>query len=204
MMSISVSTIPGPCCPLDFDLPVSDEIEVLRVVTERLEEQGIQYMLTGSVAMAWYAQPRQTRDIDIVIELPESKVDVIVSSFANDFYVDADVVREEARRLGMFNMIQDALIVKVDMILRKAGAYDVVAFERRRNVELVPGLGLSIISPEDLVIAKLRWAAQGESELQLRDVRNLLRSVEALDTTYLSQWASTLGVSALLETAGAN
>lgn len=40
------------------------------MVVERLEAAGIEYMLTGSVAMAWYAQPRQTRDIDIVVELP--------------------------------------------------------------------------------------------------------------------------------------
>jgi len=180
---------------------VSDEIEVLRIVVERLEAVGIAYMLTGSVSMAWYAQPRQTRDIDVVIELPESKVDVVVKSFSDDFYVDADVVRDETRRLGMFNMIQDALVVKVDMILRKAEPYDVAAFERRRRVELVPGLGLNIISPEDLVIAKLRWAARGESELQLRDVRNLLRSVEAIDTKYLAEWAPKLGVADLLERA---
>jgi hypothetical protein len=42
---------------------VSDEIEVLRMVVSRLEMVTIDYMLTGSVAMAWYAQPRQTRSV---------------------------------------------------------------------------------------------------------------------------------------------
>jgi hypothetical protein len=195
------SAVPESASSASILCSVSDEIEVLRIVVERLEAAGIAYMLTGSVSMAWYAQPRQTRDIDVVIELPESKVDVVVKSFSDDFYVDADVVRDETRRLGMFNMIQDALVVKVDMILRKAEPYDVAAFERRRRVELVPGLGLNIISPEDLVIAKLRWAARGESELQLRDVRNLLRSVEAIDSKYLAEWAPKLGVAYLLKKA---
>jgi hypothetical protein len=60
---------------------------------------------------------------------------------------------------------------------------------------------VSIISPEDLVLAKLGWAAQGESDLQIRDVRNLLRSVVHLDQGYLSEWAQKLGVRELFEKA---
>src|SRR3954463_4178392 len=103
-------------------------------------------MLTGSVAMAWYAQPRQTRDIDLVVELPQSRVTDFVQAFAADFYVDADAARDEVRRLGMFNMIQEALVVKVDVILRKADPYSREAFERRRTIEIVPGTHVSIIS----------------------------------------------------------
>jgi hypothetical protein len=178
---------------------VSDEIEVLRVVAERLGAAQVEYMLTGSVAMSWYAQPRQTRDVDIVVDLPAAKIGAVVDAFSADFYVDADVVRDEVKRRGMFNMIQDALVVKVDMILRKGGAHDAEAFRRRRLIEIAPGVRVSIIAPEDLILAKLAWAAQGESDLQLRDVRNLLRSVEDLDHTYLSTWARSLGVVDLLE-----
>jgi hypothetical protein len=193
--------IPNTASSARLRRSVSDEIEVLRAVAERLEAADIEYMLTGSVAMAWYAQPRQTRDIDIVVELPESKVDAVLKSFTDDFYVDADVVRQEVRRRGMFNMIENARIVKVDMILRKPTPYASAAFGRRRRVELVPGLPISIISPEDLVLAKLQWGAQGESDLQLRDVRNLVHSVQDLDATYLSERASELGVTSLLERA---
>ena len=43
---------------------MSDELEVLAQVTGRLEEAGIAYMLSGSMALNHYAQPRMTRDID--------------------------------------------------------------------------------------------------------------------------------------------
>ncbi len=180
---------------------MSEELEVLRIVVDRLKTAGVDYMLTGSVAMAWYAQPRQTRDIDIVVDLPQFKVGTIVDSFSPDFYVDADMVRDEVHRHGMFNMIQDASVVKVDMIIRKPDPYGSEAFGRRRSVELAPGLTLDIISPEDLVLAKLAWAREGESDLQLRDIRNLLRSVRDLDQPYVSRWANQLGLSALLEKA---
>jgi len=177
---------------------VSEEIGVLRTVVVRLESAAIEYMLTGSVAMAWYAQPRQTRDIDVVVELPESKVELLVKAFSPDFYLDAETVRQEVLRRGMFSMIQETLVMKVDMILRKSDPYATGAFQRRRPIELVTGLSLTIISPEDLILAKLRWAAEGESDLQLRDVRNLVGAVENLDRAYLWGWASQLGVDRLL------
>jgi N-acyl-D-aspartate/D-glutamate deacylase len=40
------------------------ELEVLEDVCARLEKARIEYMLTGSMAMTYYAQPRMTRDID--------------------------------------------------------------------------------------------------------------------------------------------
>jgi hypothetical protein len=48
---------------------VSDQIEVLKLVTGRLDAAGIGYMVTGSLALSHYAQPRMTRDIDLVVAL---------------------------------------------------------------------------------------------------------------------------------------
>ena len=47
---------------------MSEELEVLRIVAERLGQAGIAYMVTGSVAMNHYAVPRMTRDIDLVVD----------------------------------------------------------------------------------------------------------------------------------------
>ena len=48
---------------------MTEELEVLRIITGRLESAGIGYMVTGSIAMNYYAVPRMTRDIDVVVEL---------------------------------------------------------------------------------------------------------------------------------------
>jgi hypothetical protein len=45
---------------------------------------GIPYMLTGSMAMSYYAQPRMTRDIDIVVALAASDIDTVVRLFEPD------------------------------------------------------------------------------------------------------------------------
>jgi len=54
------------------DQGASDRIEViqeLKGIISRLEEAGIDYALCGGLAMAVYAMPRATLDIDLMIQV---------------------------------------------------------------------------------------------------------------------------------------
>lgn len=153
-------------------------------------------MLTGSMAANFYTTPRMTRDIDLVIELREADVERVVTLFQDEYYVDRDMVEQAVRSRSMFNMIHNALVVKVDCVVRKDSAYRREEFSRRRRV-LIDGEPVTIVAPEDLILSKLEWAKDGHSQLQLDDVRNLLRSVEDIDRTYLNQWVDRLGLAAL-------
>jgi hypothetical protein len=55
-----------------------------------------------------------------------------------------------------------------------------------------------LVTAEDLLLSKLVWAAESHSEMQLQDVRNLIRSVGDLDWTYIERWADELTVGELL------
>ncbi len=55
-----------------------------------------------------------------------------------------------------------------------------------------------LVAAEDLLLSKLVWAAESHSEMQLHDVRNLVRSVTDLDWTYIERWAEELTVGELL------
>ena len=90
-------------------------------------------------------------------------------------------------------MIHNALVVKVDCVVRKETEYRREEFARRRAVS-VAGQWIFIVSPEDLILSKLDWAKESRSQMQLDDVRNLLRSVQGLDTEYLNRWADRLGL----------
>ena len=65
----------------------------------------------------------------------------------------------------------------------------------------IGGHPLWIVSPEDLILSKLAWAKTSRSEMPLRDVRQLLRSVATIDWTYLDDWAANLLVTDLLREA---
>lgn len=177
---------------------MSEELEVLKMVTECLKEAGIPYMVTGSIASNFYAVPRMTRDIDIVIELKPPDVEKIYRIFSTDFYIDKDVVKNEVARRGMFNIIHNEYVIKVDFIVRKDTEYRQKEFHRRRPIQ-VEGRELFLVAPEDLILSKLEWAKESHSDMHLKDVKSILGSVEDLDYDYLQKWAAELGLSDLFQ-----
>ena len=172
-----------------------DELEVLKIVSERLETAHIPFMLTGSFAMAYYGQPRMTRDLDLVVYLGEEDVHGIVATFSPDFYINPDDVRAAILTQRLFNLMHSATGIKVDLIVRKSAEYRKVEFARRQPVA-IGGVKTWIVSREDLILSKLVWAEDTKSELQRRDVKNLLD--ETVDREYLSLWADRLGVTDIL------
>lgn len=175
---------------------MTEELEVLDIIARRLENAGIPYMVTGSFAANYYAVPRMTRDIDLVVELAAGDVDRFCALFERDFYLDRDAVRGAVAERGVFNLIHQAHVVKVDCIVRKDTEYRQTEFARQRRAS-IEGHGLAIVAPEDLIISKLDWMRETRSAVQLSDVRNLLGSVPDLDRQYLAHWTERLGLGAL-------
>jgi hypothetical protein len=176
---------------------MSEQLEVLKLVAERLERVGIAYMISGSIALSYYAEPRLTRDIDMVVELRSDDAERLTDLFAADFYIDTEAVRDAIARQGMFNVIHYESVMKVDFIVRKDTPYRQEEFLRRCAIG-VEGMRLWVVTAEDLVLSKLVWAAESRSEMQLQDVRNLMTAVTTLDWTYIEHWADELTVAELL------
>lgn len=175
---------------------MTEELQVLKIISERLESSQVSFMLTGSFALGYYGKPRMTRDLDFVVALMERHVGGLVKAFSPDFYIDEDDARTAIRSQRMFNLMHLATGIKVDLIVRKDTEYRQVEFARRKPVQLA-SISTWIASREDLILSKLVWAREAKSELQLRDVRTLLH--DTVDWPYLKEWAPKLGVSKLLE-----
>jgi hypothetical protein len=173
---------------------MENEIDVIRDIAGKLASVGIDYMLTGSLAMNYYAQPRMTRDIDIVVALEANDTDTITRLFNLDYYVAREAVSEAIAHQSIFNLIHQESVIKVDCIVRKDSDYRRLEFERRRAV-LIRDFTIWIVSKEDLIISKLYWAQDSHSELQLRDVKNLLAT--GYDDHYLEKWTQALGLDSL-------
>lgn len=172
------------------------ELDILRDVSRRLESARIAFMLTGSVAMNYYAQPRMTRDIDLVVALGGTHAESFVRLFESEYYVDRRAVADAIAQRSMFNLIHNETIIKVDCIVLKSDAYRQEEFARRRQISL-GDFQTWIVSREDLILSKLHWAKDSKSELHLRDVKNLLGP--DCDAVYLCSRASALGVDGLLK-----
>lgn len=172
------------------------EIEILKQVCGKLDNAGIAYMLTGSFAANFYATPRMTRDIDIIIEIQKDDVDKVFRCFQKDFYIDRDAINEAIKYQDMFNIIHNELAFKIDFIIRKDVEYRRTEFQRKKRVPL-DDTEIWIVSPEDLIISKLYWAKDSLSEMQLKDVKNLLLSMRELDSQYILDWIDKLNLAAV-------
>ncbi len=166
-------------------------LDLLQRVCRLLDESNIPYMISGSIAMNIYTIPRMTRDIDIVVELSLERVDEFTDLFP-DCYFNKDAIEDEIKRKGIFNIIDHNTGFKMDFIIRKDTEYFRLAFERRqRIIEL--DTELSVISLEDLIIAKIIWIQQYQSEKQILDIENLLLDPDK-DMNYITKWCNNLNL----------
>lgn len=171
------------------------ELDLLLDVARRLEEAGLGYMLTGSMALNHYAQPRMTRDIDFVIALLIQDLETLPRIFGDEFYFSPEAAREAVLNQSCFNVIHHESLIKIDFMIRKPEDYRLVEFERRQRIT-VQGSSLWIVSKEDLILSKLDWARESQSERQLTDVENLLAT--GADLEYLKTWSQKLNLTAML------
>ena len=173
--------------------------KLLKAVIGVLDQARIQYMVTGSVASSMQGEPRSTHDIDMVIAIQESKAHELSEAFPPpDFYLDENSILDALKNQSMFNLINSKAGDKVDFWVFTDDPFDRSRFSRRISVDFM-GIQMQVSSPEDTILAKLRWAKlSGGSEKQFTDA---LRVYEVqygqLDVNYLEDWANKLNVQSL-------
>lgn len=160
-------------------------IETLRDFVSKADMLGIQYMVTGSFAMSAYGEIRTTRDIDIVVELEKGKAKHFARIFSDNYYVSEQSVDRAISNRSMFNVISQEFGGKLDIIVRKNTDFGQTSFERRFKAK-VSGFEFWTTTKEDLILAKLDWAKDTKSEMQIRDIANLTSS--EYDSGYVSEW----------------
>lgn len=165
----------------------------LSLIVRALKDAEIPFMLTGSLAAAFYGAPRATQDVDLIIESQPANIRRFVHTLkAAGLYADLEAALTALRTGGQFNVIDSTTGWKADLIVRKTRSFSETEFNRRQRQELL-GVEIALTTLEDLLIAKLEWSELGDSELQRRDIRELLELAgESLDEVYLNRWLDAL------------
>jgi hypothetical protein len=167
--------------------------ELLQKIIEVFEKLSISYLVTGSVASMAYGEPRLTNDIDIVADIHLFHIPGLIAAFPNeDYYIDAEMIKDAIHQVGQFNIIHPSSGLKVDVILKRDIPFDQSRFRRIRKI--YPGLyPADFASPEDVIIKKMEYYKLGGSEKHLRDIAGIFKiSGEAIDSEYISRWAADL------------
>lgn len=184
----------------------NDLLGALLPVAEALDRLGVGWYVGGSVASGAFGEFRATNDVDVVADLHVPDAEPLVAALGEDYYADLDAIRSAILRRASFSAVHYGTMLKIDVFVMRARAYDRQALGRRvmRRVGPADAASIPLASPEDVILAKLEWfrAGGGISERQWRDVQGVLRvQSTGIDVTYLRSWAAELGVQDLLERA---
>ena len=168
---------------------------LLRSVVAALDESGVPFMLTGSLAAAFYGAGRATLDIDLVIDPNPVQLRSLVQRLEGQgAYVSQEAADEALADRSMFNVVDTETGWKADLIVRKRRLYSETEFARRQVADF-EGTRLYVATVEDVILSKLEWAKLGNSARQLEDVSALLRiHAGRLDSPYLERWVAALEV----------
>ena len=174
---------------------------LIRRVIQTLEDLGIEYMVTGSVASSLQGEPRSTHDIDLVVVLQRSTIQKLIDAFPPpDFYLSEASILDAIDTEDMFDIIDTNEGDKIDFWMLTDEPFDQSRFSRKYT-EDVMGFSLQVSSPEDTILAKLKWAQlSGGSEKQFADALRVYEiQYGKLDLDHLTNWATVLDVELALK-----
>ena len=178
---------------------MTSQASFLQILIEKLNQEGIEYMLSGSYSSSLHGLPRATNDADIIIAASEEKLTAFIQSLGDDYYVNKDAALEALRNHAMFNVIDIHNSFKADFIIRKDRPFSREEFQRRQ-ISTIMDLDIWVVSPEDVILSKLEWAKESESNQQFQDALGVAAvQYNHLDKDYLKKWAKELQIDDSLE-----
>ncbi len=180
------------------------ELFILKQFTDILDELDISYAVGGSIASSIYGNVRFTEDVDISVENFSENAEKFYEKTKEDFYLSRDAMQIALHQRTSFNIIHLQTAFKIDIFISKNTDFDKRILQRCRKLELAESLNkkFCVVSPEDIIILKLRWYTQGGciSERQLSDCLGVLQiQADNLDMNYLKSCSIDLNVNDLLE-----
>lgn len=174
--------------------------EFFSFVIDVLEDLNIPYMITGSVASMAYGEPRLTLDMDVVVNLSAQKAEELCGKFGADFYKDLDSILAAIRQKGQFNIIHMPSGSKIDFYLLNDDRLSQQIFKNRRQESFREDKQASFSRPEDVIINKLIFYKEGQSEKHLRDIQGMLQiSGDQMDLSYIDQETKALDLYSIWE-----
>jgi hypothetical protein len=149
-----------------------DLLEELKNLTATLDSEGIEYALCGGLAMAIYAMPRATLDIDIMIELGSlSRTKRAVEELG--FELSGAPMAFEDGKIQIYQRCKiDAVSAEelvLDLLLVTPETREV--WENRLKVDWEGGT-LSVVSPAGLIILK-SFRGSGQDRDDIEYLRNI-------------------------------
>lgn len=177
--------------------------DFVEVFVRPLDELGVEYIITGSIAAIFYGEPRLTHDIDLVVNLRRSHIESLCDRFPiSEYYCPPpEVLHVELGRShhAHFNLIHHASGLKADCYVFTGDELHRWALEHRRTVTIGNDVQIQLAPIEYVIIRKLQYYHEGGSQKHLTDIQAMLRvSGKDIDEAFLARELEQRGLSDLL------
>lgn len=186
---------------------MSELISVLQDLFTKLDALGIKYLIGGSFASSAWGVPRQTHDLDLSVRISGMQAQQLVETLGDEYLVSANEIQDaldSQDTYRSFQLLHMEKVFKIDVFVPRIDEFSESEYERRRLIEVIPGVTAYCAAPENIVLQKLRWYELGNrvSDRQWNDIVQVLEVQDGqLDWPYLDSWAIRLGVHDLLKKA---
>src|SRR5690349_2196151 len=90
------------------------QVSLILQMVRTLDALGIPYRVGGSIASSIHGVPRNTLDVDFVVDLGFEQVAPLVAALESEFYVDDEMIRSAIRHRTSFNVIDLNTLDKAD------------------------------------------------------------------------------------------
>jgi len=170
------------------------EAEIVEKVIKDLERAKIPCLVTGGFAVNVWGRIRTTHDLDVIITIAPKDVETLKKIFDTDeFYFSEEAAKDAILSKGTFNVIHHETGLKIDFWVLPDDTFSKSQLRRRVKAKFL-GQPIYFISPEDLILIKLKWYKESESDRHFFDALSVYQIQKRLDKKYLLKWVEFLNL----------
>lgn len=195
-------------CPPDY-VPggsemtwIQDSIQLAGDLHRIFVAEDIPYYVTGGVAAIAYGESRTTQDLDVVLFISREVVPALASTLEQAGFYVPGIEEMKTEQMQTLQVTQMDTISRADLVIADDNEYEQLKLARRQSYHLNDETSIYLISPEDLVVNKLRWGQHSQSQKQWRDVLGVLKAQQdTLDYEHMHRWTAEFTLEEQLEQA---
>jgi hypothetical protein len=174
-------------------------LDWVALVSRSLSAAGVGHALAGGLAVAVWARPRATVDMDIVVPTDEASIARAREALASAGLIQTRRRIAQFKRIGLLRLAippeTGRETIVVDLLVLQADLADEVL--ARATSRQVAGVEIPVASAEDTVLMKLlRLSDQDRADIKA------IAAETSLDRRYLRRWAEKLRVLSRLRAVG--
>jgi hypothetical protein len=171
---------------------VPELVSLLDTVLTAVSALPIQFCLIGAVALGAWGRPRTTHDLDFLVLVKEEHYPKLIAALSSsDIKIDQRGLDANPMAKGRVTRFISSAHPRYPLdLIYVRDPQESAAVERRQTVAL-HGLLLPVVSPEDLILLKLKAGRPTDFD----DVIGIVKNPRLqLDLAYLWSWADRLGL----------